>query len=205
VRRLASDGASVAFTYGVSEDRAKMLPAEVEAVGGKVLPVKADSADAEAVKRAVAQTINSLGRLDILVNNAGILVGGGVDDYSLADFDRMVAVNVRAVFVAVQAAVPHLGAGGRIITTGSVTADRSGFPGASVYSMTKGAVAALTRGLARDLGPRGITVHSSRRHSIIRIPVRMSQGFRVSRRDQCKTSSRLSKVRTTPRCGARAG
>jgi 3-oxoacyl-[acyl-carrier protein] reductase len=160
VRRLASDGASVAFTYGVSEDRAKMLAAEVEAVGGKVLPVKADSADAEAVKRAVAQTINTLGRLDILVNNAGILVGGGVDDYSLADFDRMVAVNVRAVFVAVQAAVPHLGAGGRIITTGSVTADRSGFPGASVYSMTKGAVAALTRGLARDLGPRGITVNA---------------------------------------------
>jgi 3-oxoacyl-[acyl-carrier protein] reductase len=77
VRRLARDGASVAFTYGVSEDRAKMLAAEVEAVGGKVLPVKADSADAEAVKRAVAQTINSLGRLDILVNNAEFSLAAG--------------------------------------------------------------------------------------------------------------------------------
>jgi 3-oxoacyl-[acyl-carrier protein] reductase len=72
----------------------------------------------------------------------------------------MFAVNVRAVFAAVQAAVGHMGAGGRIITLGSVTADRSGFPGASVYSMTKAAVAALTRGLARDLGSLGITVNT---------------------------------------------
>jgi 3-oxoacyl-[acyl-carrier protein] reductase len=83
-----------------------------------------------------------------------------VGEYDLTAFDRMIAINVRAVFVAVQAALPHMGEGGRIITTGSVTADRAGFPGASVYGMTKGAVAALTRGLARDLGPRGITVNT---------------------------------------------
>jgi 3-oxoacyl-[acyl-carrier protein] reductase len=71
----------------------------------------------------------------------------------------MVAINLRAVFAAVQAVLPHMTAGGRIITTGSVTADRIGFPGASVYGMTKGAVAASTRGLARDLGPRGITLN----------------------------------------------
>jgi 3-oxoacyl-[acyl-carrier protein] reductase len=67
------------------------------------------------------------------------------DDYNIADFDRMIAVNVRAVFVAVQAALPHMGEGSRIITTGSITADRSGFAGSSVYSMTKGAVATMTR------------------------------------------------------------
>jgi 3-oxoacyl-[acyl-carrier protein] reductase len=72
----------------------------------------------------------------------------------------LVRLNVRAVFVAVQAALAHMGEGGRIITVGSVTADRSGFPGASVYSMTKAAVAALTRGMARDLGSRGITVNT---------------------------------------------
>jgi 3-oxoacyl-[acyl-carrier protein] reductase len=94
------------------------------------------------------------------VNNAGLLTRGMVDDYDLAVFDRMVAVNVRAVFVAVQAALRHMGDGGRIITTGSVTADRIGFPASSVYGMTKGAIAALTRGLARDLGPRGITVNA---------------------------------------------
>ena len=156
VRRLASDGATVAFSYAVSEDHAKSLVAEVAKGGGTALAIQADSADAAAVKGAVAQAVDRFGRLDILVNNAGILIGGIVDDYPLADFDRMIAVNVRAVFIAIKAVVPHMGQGGRIITTGSVTADRSGFPGASVYSMTKGAVAAMTRGL----GPRGITVNA---------------------------------------------
>jgi 3-oxoacyl-[acyl-carrier protein] reductase len=160
VRRLASDGAVVAFTYAASPDKATALAEGIGSAGGTALAIEADSADPEAVKSAVAQTVDRFGRLDILVNNAGILTRGMVDDFALADFDRMLAVNVRAVFVAVQAAVPHMGQGGRIITTGSVTADRTGFPGASVYGMTKGALAALTRGLARDLGPRGITVNA---------------------------------------------
>ena len=160
VRRLASDGAIVAFSYAASEDRAHALAAELEKSGDTVLPIKADSADADAVKAAVAKTAAHFGRIDILVNNAGILVGGLVDDYKLADFDRMLAVNIRAVFVAIQAALPHMALKGRVITTGSVTAERSGFPGSSVYSMTKGAIASMTRGLARDLGPRGITVNA---------------------------------------------
>jgi 3-oxoacyl-[acyl-carrier protein] reductase len=160
VRRLASDGAAVAFTYAASDRMAAALVGEIEAGGSEALAIKADSADPEAVQRAVADTVRRFGHLDILVNNAGILLRGSVDAFSLADFDRMFAVNVRAVFAAVQAAVVHMGAGGRIITIGSVTADRTGFPGASVYGMTKAAVAALTRGLARDLGPRGITVNT---------------------------------------------
>jgi 3-oxoacyl-[acyl-carrier protein] reductase len=160
VRRLASDGAVVAFTYMASPDKATALAEGIDSAGGTALAILADSADPEAVKSAVAQTVDRFGGLDILVNNAGILTRGMVDDFALADFDRMLAVNVRAVFVAVQAAVPHMGKGGRIITTGSVTADRTGFPGASIYGMTKGAIAALTRGLARDLGPRGITVNA---------------------------------------------
>jgi 3-oxoacyl-[acyl-carrier protein] reductase len=160
VRRLAQDGATVAFTYSASGEKAAALAAEIEANGSMALAINADSADPAAVKAAVAQTVDRFGHLDILVNNAGILILGMVYDYDLALFDRMIAVNVRAVFVAIQAALPHMGEGGRIITTGSVTADRTGFPGASVYGMTKGAVAALTRGLARDLGPRGITVNA---------------------------------------------
>jgi 3-oxoacyl-[acyl-carrier protein] reductase len=160
VRRLSHDGAAVAFTYSASEDRANALAAEIKAAGGKALPIKADSADTEAVKQAVAMTAKTYGGLDILVNNAGILKHGMIDEFSLADFDQMVAVNVRAVFVAIQASLSHMREGGRIITIGSVTADRTGFPGASVYGMTKAAVAALTRGLARDLGPRGITVNT---------------------------------------------
>jgi 3-oxoacyl-[acyl-carrier protein] reductase len=159
VRRLAEEGAAVAFTYSASSDRAMSLVADIGARGGKAVAIAADSADPDAVKQAVGRTVTELGRLDILVNNAGILIRRQVGEFELADFDRMLAVNVRAVFVGVQAALPHLSSGSRIITTGSVVADRSGVPGASVYSMTKGAVAAMTRGLARDLGPRGITVN----------------------------------------------
>ena len=160
VNRLAHDGAAVAFTYAASADKAKSLVSGIASRGARALAIEADSADPDAVKKAIAQTVCELGSLDILVNNAGILIRGTVDQYALADFDRMLAVNVRAVFVGIQAALPHLGPGSRIITTGSVVADRSGFPGAAVYSMTKGAVASMTRGLARDLGPRGITVNA---------------------------------------------
>lgn len=155
-----TDGAAVTFTYAASDEKAAALVTEIKANGGEALAIKADSADPEAVQRAVTETASRFGHLDILINNAGILLRGPVDAFSLPDFDRMLAVNVRAVFVAVQTAVAHMGEGGRIITIGSVTADRSGFPGASVYSMTKAAVAALTRGLARDLGSRGITVNT---------------------------------------------
>jgi len=160
VRRLASEGAAVAFTYASSVTQARAIVEEIQAAGGKALAIQADSADPEAITRAVTETAQAFGRIDILVSNAGILIRDTVDDYDLADFDRMFAVNVKAVFVAVQAVLAHMGEGGRIITTGSVVAERSGFPGTSVYSMTKGAVAAMTRGLARDLGPRGITVNA---------------------------------------------
>ena len=160
VRRLAAEGANVVFTYSASADAAAALVVDVAASGGRAIALRADSADVVALKSAIREGVDALGGLDILVNNAGILVRGGVDAYSLDDFERMFAVNVRAVFVGVQAASAHLGSGGRIVTIGSAAANRAGFPGASVYSMTKGAVASLTRGLARDLGPRGITVNT---------------------------------------------
>jgi 3-oxoacyl-[acyl-carrier protein] reductase len=97
--------------------------------------------------------------LDILVNNAGLTWSGNVESFPLEQFDQMVAVNVRGVFIAIQRAIPHLGADGRIITTGSIFADHVARPGSAVYAMTKAAVAGLTRGLARELGPRGITVN----------------------------------------------
>jgi 3-oxoacyl-[acyl-carrier protein] reductase len=160
VRRLAKDGASVAFTYSNAKDKAQALAADIESAGGKALAIHADSADASAVQGAVAQTVKAFGRLDVLVNNAGILLTGTIEQFSLEDFDRMIAVNVRPVFVAAQAAARHMTEGGRIIVIGSVTADRTGFPGASVYAMTKAAVAALARSLAVDLAPRGITVNT---------------------------------------------
>src|SRR5712664_3410137 len=160
VRRLAADGATVALTYVNSAEKAAETARAAEAHGQPVITIKADSADPEAVVDAVAQTIARFGHLDILVVNAGILIRGTVDTYDLADFDRMVATNVRGVFVAIQAAAHHLPDGGRIITIGSNTAVRTAFPGSSVYSMTKGAIASLVRGVAIDLARRGITVNN---------------------------------------------
>ena len=159
-KRLAADGAAVAITFSSGQQQADDVVREIKAAGGSASAIRADNTDADAVKRAVAETAKTLGRLDVLVNNAGIAVIKPLEEFSLGDFDRSVAVNVRAVFVAAQEAARHLPDGGRIITIGSVNADRMPFAGGSVYAMTKAAVAGLTRGLARDLGPRGITVNA---------------------------------------------
>ena len=112
------------------------------------------------MRKAVAATVQAFGGLDILVNNAGIATLAPIDEFKLAEFDRLIAVNVRGVFVAAQAAARHMKQGGRIINIGSVNSDLMPFAGGSVYALTKGAVASFTRGLARDLGPRGITVNN---------------------------------------------
>jgi len=160
VRRLASDGAAVAFTYGASAVEAEKLVAKVAEAGGTAVAIQADSADPEQVARSVDETVAQLGGLDVVVNNAGVAHIEDAESFPLEQFDRLVAVNVRATFVAIQRALPHLGDGGRIINIGSINADRVPGPGLSVYAMTKGAVASLTRGLARELGPRGITVNN---------------------------------------------
>ncbi|HEY4318413.1 MAG TPA: 3-oxoacyl-ACP reductase family protein [Herbaspirillum sp.] len=159
-KRLAADGAAVALTYISSPDRAAQVVAEIEAAGGRALAIRADSADAEAIKGAVAQAVAAYGRIDILVNNAGVLALGALEDFSLEDFDRTLAVNVRSVFVATQAAARHMGEGGRVINIGSTNAERMPFGGGGPYAMSKAALVGLTRGLARDLGPRGITINN---------------------------------------------
>jgi 3-oxoacyl-[acyl-carrier protein] reductase len=159
-QRLAADGAAVALTYTSSPQKADEVVRSIEAAGGKALAIQADSANVEAVKQAVAETVSTLGRLDILVNNAGVATIAPIDQFSMDEFDRLVAVNVKGVFVATQEAVRHLGEGGRIIMIGSINSDSTPFAGLSVYALTKGAIASFTRGLARDLGPRGITVNN---------------------------------------------
>ncbi|HEY2787077.1 MAG TPA: 3-oxoacyl-ACP reductase family protein [Fimbriiglobus sp.] len=160
VRRLAREGADVAFTYVRQSDQVDEVVASVRALGRKVLAVQADSAMAEAVVAAVERTAAEFGGLDVLVNNAGIAAMAPVDTFSLSDFDRTFEINVRAVFVAVQAATKHMKAGGRIINIGSCNADRMPFPGGAVYAMSKAALVGLVKGLARDLGPRGITINN---------------------------------------------
>lgn len=159
-KRLARDGAAVAVTYVSAPERANEVVRAIEDAGGKAIAIRADAADAGAVQAAVREAVQTLGRLDILVNNAGVAALAPIGEFSLEEFDRLVAVNVRGVFAASQEASRHLGEGGRIITIGSVNGDRMPFQGGAVYAMTKAAVAGLTRGMARDLGPRGITVNT---------------------------------------------
>ncbi|MBR1246009.1 3-oxoacyl-ACP reductase FabG [Bradyrhizobium sp. AUGA SZCCT0169] len=158
--RLADEGADVALTYEKSRDRAEAVVAKIEARGRKGLAIAADSADPVAAKSAVDGAAAELGGLDILVNSAGIVRGyGPIETWTLEDIDRTLAVNVRGVILATQAAAAHLSKGGRVITIGSNLAERVPQPGITLYAASKSALLSFTRGLAHDLGPRGITVN----------------------------------------------
>lgn len=154
---LAEQGADVAVTYQSSGERAREVVASIEKLGRRGVAIQADSADPAAIKRSVEEAVQALGGLDILVNNAGIARYNSIADFSVEDIDALLAVNVRGPVLATQAAIPHLGAGGRVITIGSAGAERIvGSPG-TVYYMTKSALQSFTRGLAQELGPRDIT------------------------------------------------
>ena len=159
-KRLARDGATVAITYNASPDKAEQVVTEIETAGGKAIALQADAGDPAAVRAAVAAVAERFGRIDILVNNAGISVLGAPTDIAFEDFERILAVNVIGVFVATQEALRHMGAGGRIVHIGSSMVAYAAFPTASAYTLTKGAVTGFTRGLVRDLGPKGITVNT---------------------------------------------
>ena len=160
VKRLAAQGAAVAFTYVSSVAKAEELQNSVISEGGKALAIHADSADAGAIRNAVNATVEAFGRLDILVNNAGVLAIAPLEDFKLEDFDQTLAINVRSVFIATQEAAKHMADGGRVINIGSTNAERMPFGGGGPYAMSKAALAGLTKGLARDLGPRGITINN---------------------------------------------
>lgn len=156
---LADRGANVAITYERAADRAADVVRAITEKGQRAIAIQANSADPAAVKRSVEEAAHALGGLDILVNNAGIGRGGKFTDISLVDLNALWEVNVRAVTLASQAVIPHLGIGGRIVNIGSCLAERVPFGGITAYSLTKSALLAFTRGLARELGPQGITVN----------------------------------------------
>jgi 3-oxoacyl-[acyl-carrier protein] reductase len=159
-QRLAAEGAKVALTYSASPEKAQDVVQAIRAQGGEAIAIKADAGDVTAVKAAVAETRQEFGNIDILVNNAGLAVGNLVNDITLEDFDRIVDVNIKGLFVAIQEASKHMKDGGRIINIGSINSTYVPYAGGSLYVMTKAAVAGLTKALARDLGPRGITINN---------------------------------------------
>jgi 3-oxoacyl-[acyl-carrier protein] reductase len=161
-KALADDGADVAISYAASADKADAVVKELRKKGVRAEAFKADQANTKEVEGLVETVVKKFGRLDILVNNAGVFASGPVHDRAnnLAELERLFAVNVGGVATAVRTAAPLMPDGGRIISIGSVAGDTSPWAGIADYSATKGAVAAYTRGWARDLGPRGITVNN---------------------------------------------
>lgn len=157
--RLARDGVDVALTYVRDKEAAEAVVRRVEGYGRRAVALRSDAADAGAAEAAVHEAADTWGRLDILVNNAGIGVLGPITDLTTADVDRVLAVNVRAVFLACRAAAGRMTDGGRIISLGTALSRHAGGPGGTLYTMSKSALAGLTKPLARELGPRGITVN----------------------------------------------
>lgn len=158
--RLAQDGFSVALTYVSRPEKAQEVVSQIQALGRDALALQADSADAAAIQAAASATAERFGAIDVVLINAGILQLASIESFRLEDLDRSLAVNVRGVFLAIQAAIRHMPDGGRVITIGSNTAIRTGRAGSSVYAMTKAAVATMVQNVALDLAPRRITVNN---------------------------------------------
>jgi 3-oxoacyl-[acyl-carrier protein] reductase len=158
---LAAMGADIAISYVSSPDRANDVVKSLHGMGVRAVAFMADQADAPAVAAMVKSARAHFGRLDILVNNAGVFITGMTGDpaTNYAELDREFAVNVGGVVAAIRAAAPLMADGGRVITIGSGIADRSGFPGLADYAATKAAIVGYSKGMARDLAPRGITVN----------------------------------------------
>ncbi|MFB7630087.1 SDR family NAD(P)-dependent oxidoreductase [Streptomyces sp. NPDC056149] len=160
-RTLAAHGADVAITYQSSKDQAEEVAEAVRAEGRRALAVQADATDAAAIGAAVEQVVNALGPIRILVNNAGYadMTCPPLEEVPLATLDRTLDTNVRGAFLTAQAVAASMPDGGRVINLGSCLATQVPAPGFTPYAMSKAAVTGLTVGLARDLGPRNITVN----------------------------------------------
>jgi len=159
-RRLAGEGASVALTYSKGADAATSIVKAIESAGGRAIAIQAEAADADAVKAAVEKTVATFGRLDVLVNNAGTAIPKRFEDTTLEEMDKVIDINIRGVFATTQAALKHLGEGGRIIMIGSAVGERAIAPGLVPYAATKAAVRMFTQALSREVGGRGITVNN---------------------------------------------
>src|ERR1700692_439030 len=159
-KRLAADGANVAFTYAKDSSAASAVVKAIELAGGKAVAIQADAANVEAVRGAVEKAVATFGRLDVLVNSAGTAIPKPFEETTLEEMDRVIDINLRGVLATTQAALKHMTDGGRIIMIGSAVGERAVAPGLVPYAATKGAVKMFTQALSREVGSRGITVNN---------------------------------------------
>src|ERR1051325_9406644 len=158
--RLAEEGADIAFTYRGRRDAAEKVTQKIHHSGSRGLAIQADSGDTDALTAAVEQAASKLGRIDIFVSSAGTLLFKPIQEFTLEDFNHVVAVDLRAAYVGSKAVLDHMGKGGRIVFISSNIADHAALPMTSLYSMAKSGLDGLCKGMARDLGPKEITVNT---------------------------------------------
>lgn len=159
---FAKQGVHVALTYMSSAAGAAETVAEIESYGVSALAIQADLTKEDVVESVVAQTIERFGKIDTLITNSGgLLQRSSVQDCSLELWNQAFAVNVTSMFLCCRAVIPHMiqAGKGNIITMSSLAAHNGGGVGATHYAATKGAVLTFTRGLAKELGPKGIRVN----------------------------------------------
>ena len=159
---FAAHGADVAISYAASADKAEAVVAKLKAKGARAIAIRSDQADLSTARPLIESVIAEFGKLDILVNNAGIAIQGQlVDDPELDGdkYNRQWQVNVMGTIANTRAAAPRLSDGGRIVFIGSLLGSYVPFPGVADYAGTKWALAGYAKGIARDLGPRNITVN----------------------------------------------
>ncbi|MFT9442710.1 MAG: SDR family oxidoreductase [Acetobacter papayae] len=156
---LAAQGFDIAISYARNAARAEELAAKIRQMGRRVLTIQADGATIEGNRKGVAETVAHFGRLDVLVCNAGTYPHNTIDKTSIEDIEYTLNLNLRAIMVETHEAVQHMQKGGRIILMGSAFAGRAPFPGLSLYTATKAGLRGFAQGVARDIGPRGITIN----------------------------------------------
>jgi 3-oxoacyl-[acyl-carrier protein] reductase len=161
-RALAKAGANVAISYTSSEEKAHAVVRELQAHGVQAAAFRADQADGAQGAALVSQVVERFGRLDILINNAGVAVAGNLDDpkTDVAALDRQWATNLSGVAAVVRAAARVMAEGGRIVSVSSTLGHRVPFAGLADYAAGKAALIGYTKGWARDLGPKQITVNA---------------------------------------------
>jgi 3-oxoacyl-[acyl-carrier protein] reductase len=159
VRSLADAGMNVIFTYSSSEGQAKKLTTELEQEGKKVTAVQMNVADAEQIRSVIENVGSQYGKIDVLVNNAGVFMEKAFAELSAGDLDWMMNVNFKGAFLTALYSEPYLSKGGRIVNVGSIVAESTPGKGNTLYAASKSALQGFTRGLARDLGEKGITVN----------------------------------------------
>jgi 3-oxoacyl-[acyl-carrier protein] reductase len=158
-KALSAAGAAVVVNYSASKEDADRVVADIKAKGGKAIAVKGDVAKADDMGRLFEETKKTFGGLDILVNNAGIYRFARLEEITEDEFHQHFNINVLGTILATREAVKYFGPnGGNVINMSSIAS--AGVPEAAVYSGSKGAVDAITRGLAEELGPRKIRVNA---------------------------------------------